>query len=66
MTELLQSSAVRGALSGWLAAALIDYRAFRRWRTFAEARAYDWQIAAWRWTQGAVTGALAALGMGAL
>jgi len=54
---------VAGALSGLLAAAVVDIGAFRAWKNVNEAMAYDWKTAAWRWFQGAVSGALMAAGV---
>ena len=63
--DWLQHSVVRGALTGIVAAAAVDYAAFRSWKSFADARGYSWSVAAFRWVQGAITGALAALGLDA-
>lgn len=57
---------VRGALTGWLAAAVVDFSAFRSWQSFNDAYAYDWPKAAWRWLQGAVSGFLGAAGLDAV
>lgn len=54
--------AMNGAFTGFLIAAWIDYKAFRSWKSFDEAKKYAWRIAVWRWFQGAVVGAVAALG----
>jgi len=54
---------IAGALSGLLAAAVVDVSAFRSWKSVDEAMAYDWTTAAWRWFQGAVSGALMAAGV---
>jgi hypothetical protein len=52
-----------GALSGLLAAALVDFQAFQAWKSFKDATTYDWPTAAMRWVQGAITGAIAASGL---
>lgn len=62
--EILQHPVARGAMSGVVAAAAVDIAAFRSWRSFDEAAAYEWKLAAWRWFQGAVWGALVAVGLG--
>lgn len=49
---------VRNMLSGIAAAAVVDFSAFRAWKSVKEAYAYDWPIAFWRWFQGGVTGAV--------
>lgn len=54
------SAFVTGAVSGILAAAAVDFGAFRSWKNFDQARTYDWGLAAWRWFQGFVGGGLGA------
>ena len=66
LVSLLALPAVRGALSGLVAAAIVDVHAFLRWRSVQEATAFDWHTAVLRWAQGAVGGALTAAGLGAL
>lgn len=66
MHDILAHPYVAGALSGVLTAALIDYQAFRSWKSFQEAMAYDWGKASFRWLQGAVAGVIAAAGHGAI
>lgn len=66
MLAVLHSPIVKGAVAGALAAAAVDYRAFRAWKTFNEVVAYDWRTAAFRILQGAVLGAVTSLGTGAL
>ncbi len=66
LTILLHHPIVRGAASGALAAAVVDVHAFLTWKRVQDVVAYDWRTAAFRWAQGAVTGALAAAGLGAL
>jgi len=56
----------QGALSGFASAALVDFAAFRSWKSVQEAREYSWGLAAWRWFQGAVIGAVMATGFGAV
>ena len=57
---------VVGVLTGVTSAAVVDYAAFRSWKSFADASKYDWGTAAWRWFQGAVGGLIAAAGLDAL
>lgn len=59
-------AAFHGALTGWASAATADYHAFTQWKSFDEAKTYDWKVAAWRWVQGAVVGAVAGTGLGVL
>jgi hypothetical protein len=63
MQELLQYPMVRGAIAGVLAAAVVDYGAFRSWKSFDDAAAYDWKTASWRWLQGAIVGTLTGVGL---
>jgi hypothetical protein len=63
LQEFIAHPLVAGTLSGFTAAALVDYQAFRSWKSAEEARSYGWGVAAWRWFQGAVGGFVAALGI---
>ncbi len=65
MTDYLHHPIVQGALSGAVSAALIDFNAFRAWKSYRDAVAYDWPTAIWRWFQGAVAGAVTAAGFSA-
>jgi hypothetical protein len=65
-SEVLHSPAVRGAVSGVLAAAVVDLHAFLGWKNVEEFASYSWGTAALRWVQGAISGALAGAGFGAL
>jgi len=59
--------AAAAALWSWLlSAALVDFAAFRSWKNFHDAYAYDWPTAAWRWLQGAVVGAVTSSGLSAI
>ena len=53
------SSVLHSALVGALAAAGVDYHAFLTWKSFGDIKTYQWNIALFRWVQGAVIGALA-------
>ena len=64
--DWLHHPIVKGALSGALAAASVDLAAFRAWKNVHDALTYQWSTAAFRWFQGAVLGALASAGLGAL
>lgn len=55
---------LKAALAGVLVAATQDIQSFRAWKSYEEARAYNWRLAAWRWAQGAVLGVLANYGLG--
>jgi len=46
-----------------LAAAAVDFAAFRAWKSFNDVATYDWSTASFRWFQGAVVGFLSAAGM---
>ena len=63
MDWLLHSPILRGALSGLIAAAAVDFAAFRAWQSFQDARTYQWSLAFFRWGQGAILGALSAAGL---
>ena len=58
LVYLWHNAYIRGALVGVLVAARVDYVAFKAMQAPAEVLAYDWKIAAWRWFQGAVIGAI--------
>ena len=57
---------VRAAIAGALAAAAVDLAAFRAWHSFNEVLTYDWKLAAFRWAQGALVGAISAFGFTSL
>jgi hypothetical protein len=65
-SAILNSHLTQGAISGALAAASVDINAFRQWKSFDDAAAYDWKKAAFRWMQGAIVGFLAAAGLGGI
>lgn len=60
---VLAQKLLAGALSGWLAAAVVDVHAFQQWKSFHDAAVYDWGTATFRWVQGAVAGAIMAGGL---
>lgn len=62
--DLLQSSLFKGALAGLLSAALVDFAAFRSWKSFDDLKTYQWRTALFRWGQGAVVGLVTAAGLG--
>ena len=66
LTTLMHNSIFRGALTGAGAAAFVDVRAFLAWKSVHDAVVYNWSTAVLRWAQGAVTGALAGAGFGAM
>jgi hypothetical protein len=53
-----------GAIVGLVSALVVDLRAYRS-RTDTSAP-FDWGLAATRWIEGTITGALTAAGLGAL
>jgi hypothetical protein len=57
---ILNSPITRGALTGVVAAAYIDFQAFRAWKSWHDVATYQWSTATWRWFQGAMIGAVAA------
>jgi len=66
MSAFFHLALVRGAISGIVAAATVDLHAFLTWKSVNDVKGYNWSTAAFRWAQGAVTGALTAAGMGAM
>lgn len=64
--ELLNQPIVKGALAGLLSAAAVDIQAFRAFKSLNDLVAYSWGLAAFRWAQGAIVGALTAAGLGAI
>lgn len=66
MKDVLSNGIVKGAISGVLAAAVVDMHAFQRFKSKQEFASYDWGTAGLRWGQGAIAGALSAAGLGML
>lgn len=64
MQEWMQNPIVKGAITGAVSAAAVDFAAFRAWKSVHDAMAYSWGLALWRWFQGAVVGAVTAAGLG--
>lgn len=61
--EFLQYPLVQAVVTGVLSAAVVDFAAFRSWKSWQDAASYSWGTAAWRWFQGAVVGLLVGLGI---
>jgi hypothetical protein len=66
MQEWIANPLVQGTITGLVSAAMVDYAAFRSWKSWHDAAVYGWGTAAFRWFQGAVGGLLTALGLGAI
>ena len=64
MLTWMNSPIAHSALAGMLAAAAIDFQAFRAWKSWKDATTYAWSTAIFRWVQGAVVGAATAVGLG--
>lgn len=64
--DLLHNPVAIGLVAGLLAAARIDYEAFKSWQSFHDVATYDWKTASWRWLRGAIVGAVAGLGFDSL
>lgn len=62
----LVQAAVKGAGVGIGGALLFDLGAFKSWKTWDDFASYDYALATFRAFQGAVLGALAGLGVGAV
>ena len=60
---LLTNQFVKGFISGVLVAAAVDFKAFQSFKTLDEFAAYSWRVAAFRWLQGGVLGAVSAAGL---
>lgn len=54
---------IAGAVSGFFSAVVVDLNA---WSKAPEGSSFSWPLAVKRWVAGAVTGAMAGLGMGEL
>jgi hypothetical protein len=63
LAYLLALPAVKGAIAGALAAAVVDFHAFRSWKAWHDVTDYNWSTASFRWFSGAVIGAVTALGL---
>jgi hypothetical protein len=66
VVTFFQYPVVRGAIAGAIAAANVDFQAFRSWKSYYDAETYSWSTASFRWLQGAVLGGLAAAGIAGL
>lgn len=62
--DFLHNPLTQGAITGLIAAAAVDFQAFRNWKSFNDAASYSWSVAAFRWFQGAVVGLVTAAGLG--
>lgn len=62
-TEVVKHPVVHAGITGLITAAASDLQAFRSWKSFDDAQQYNWKIAAWRWFQGTVLGALTGIGL---
>jgi hypothetical protein len=62
LTSMLANRWVHAAVAGAVAAALIDFNAFRAWKTWQDALTYNWATALFRWFQVALTGLVTAAG----
>lgn len=60
---ILRQPVTRGALAGLLSAVVVDLHALTKFNNWSELWAYDFGRASFRWVVGAVTGAMAALGL---
>ncbi len=61
MNDFSMRKLVAGAVSGFLAAAVVDVSAWAR-----SMEPFDWSLAAKRWVAGAVSGVCAAMGIAAV
>lgn len=61
VVALFAHPVMHGAVRGAIIAGGFDLSVFRSWKRWDDAAAYDWNVATWRWFQGAIIGALEAL-----
>jgi hypothetical protein len=66
LTTIIHSSAFKGALSGLVAAILVDVHAFVKFQGWGDVIKYNWGVASFRWVVGIISGALTGSGYGAL
>lgn len=59
---LFHNSIVRGALTGFAAAAMVDVHTFLAWKKVQDFATWDWRTALMRWIQGTIYGALTGVG----
>lgn len=60
ITWITHTHVFHGVVSGIGAAAMVDYHAFKNFKSVHEAATYDWGTAVFRWVQGAVVGGVTA------
>lgn len=60
---LILTSVAKGAMSGMLAAILVDYHAFQTFKCWDDVATYNWKLASFRWFQGAVVAGAAMAGL---
>jgi hypothetical protein len=66
MTQWLSNPIVKGAISGLVSAALVDWHAMSKFTSWTDFQAYNWSVASWRWVMGMAGGAVTAAGLGAI
>ncbi|MCR4300865.1 MAG: hypothetical protein NUV51_04580 [Sulfuricaulis sp.] len=52
----IASPLTKAAVAGLIASALLDFQAFRAWKSWHDFAVYQWGTALFRWFQGAVIG----------
>lgn len=60
------SNVGHGIISGFVAGAVVDLHAVTQFKNWSQLAAYDWNTASMRWFTGALSGGLAALGLGVI
>lgn len=63
LLNILHSAAFHGALLGLAAAARVDFKNFVKWKSFSDAKTYNWNVALFNWLEGFVLGLLGGLGL---
>jgi hypothetical protein len=64
LSNPLVSAAIAGAWAGLVAAVRVDWKAYKAWRDDKTTPSFpfDWKVAARRYAEGVVAGAMAAVG----
>lgn len=60
---MFHSQAFHGAMLGLGIAARVDFKNFIKWKSFSDAKTYNWNVALFNWLEGFVYGLLGGLGL---
>lgn len=64
LQAVLANPITKATIAGLLSAMAVDFHAFVTWQSWKDAKSYSWGTATFRWFVGAITGAVAGLGLG--